>query len=103
MELQLLTRDLIDAVVSRRLVTLCVAPGAAPGATSAAGDRAWFLDIRQKPDLNNNNSRDVINLVGGRGWEGGTSFSIRVKGLCIYVSVYICRCTRSCVYVHRYI
>ena len=25
-------RDLIDAVVSRRLVTLCVAPGAAPGA-----------------------------------------------------------------------
>ena len=28
-------RDLVDAVVSRRLVTLCVAPGAAPG----AGDR----------------------------------------------------------------
>ena len=25
-------RDLIDAVVSRRLITLCVAPGAAPGA-----------------------------------------------------------------------
>ena len=32
-------RDLIDAVVFRRLVTLCVAPRAAPGAAPGAGDR----------------------------------------------------------------
>ena len=58
--------DLMDAVVSRRLVMLCVAPGAAPRAAPGAEDRGWFLDIRLKTDPNNKNSGEVISKGGRR-------------------------------------
>ena len=40
-------RDLIDAVVSRRPVTLCVASGAAPGAAPEAGGTSFIHRVKR--------------------------------------------------------
>ena len=50
-------RDLIDAVVSRRLVTLCVAPGAGTAAEWTAG---VFFGHPPKPDPNNETLRGLF-------------------------------------------